>query len=464
MNQSATPNLLFVFADQMRASAMGCSGNADVQTPTMDRLAQQGVRCVNHIANTPVCGPNRASLLTGTYPLTHGVVGNDLAVRTDLPSFGSLAKAHGYHAGYIGKWHVDGLPRDKFTPPGPRRLGFDDTWAVFNCTHDYMNPRYFTDTPELVTAEGYEPVVQTDMALDYLDQRADDGRPFCLMLSWGPPHDPYAAVPEMYRELYDPDVITLSPNVQAQSDNPLATRWKLDCRRTIADYYAAVTALDDQLAKLLDRLDTLGLSDDTLVVFCSDHGDMLWSHGWMKKQSPYEESIAVPLLMRWPNGLPSGSECDALIGTVDLLPTLGGLLGWELPVNVEGRDLSAALRGNSPAAQEKFPGSVLIANHVDGDEAAVQGMPTWRGVRTATHTYAERAGRRPWLLFDNVADPDQMNNLIDQPGAAACRGGLQQELTTWLECTRDPADDADELLAHLNLTEIWATRERAMNL
>ena len=449
------PNLLFVFADQLRASALG-HVNPQVLTPRLDAFATQGVQATRHFANTPVCGPNRGTLLTGTYPMTHGVVGNDLAIRTDLPTFGTVGRDHGHHTGYIGKWHLDGVPRDKFTPPGPRRLGFE-TWAAFNCTHDYFRPRYFTDDPQVVETPGYEPVVQTNMALNFLDDRAEAGEPFCLMLSWGPPHDPYAAVPDEHKQRYDAASITLRPNVEPDTDNPLARR--LDCRQTTADYYAAVTALDEQFGRLLDRLAALGLDENTLVVFTSDHGDMLWSHGWMKKQTPYDESIAVPLLMRWPGGLPGGTTCDALIGTVDLLPTIGGLLGWSPSPTFEGRDLSAALLGQAGDRLDE----VLIANHIDVDESIVQGMPVWRGLRTARYTYAELADREPWLLFDNDLDPYQQRNLIDEPAHAELQQSLAERLTAWLTQMRDPACDSPSFLRRLGLIDAWAQREAIQN-
>jgi arylsulfatase A-like enzyme len=449
------PNLLFVFADQMRGQDMGCEGNLDVQTPVMDRLSAQGTRLAHCFATSPVCGPNRAILLTGTYPTTNRVPGNDLPLPTDLPSLGTIAKASGCRTGYVGKWHLDGLPRSRFTPPGPRRSGFD-YWAAYNCSHDYDHPRYYRDAPEVIVVEGYEPEVQTDLAREFLRESVGQ-EPFCLVVSWGPPHDPYDRVPERYRARYDPQALHLRPNVRQALDNPLARG--LECRRTIANYYAAITALDDQLGRLLETLDTLGLSDNTLVVFTSDHGDMLWSHGWMKKQSPYEESIRVPFLIRWPGHIPSGAVSDALLGTVDILPTLVGLLGWECSAALEGRDLSAALRGDTDAPR---PESVFLAHYLAGDEAAFQGMPEWRGVRTPRHTYVETPGQQPWLLFDNEADPFQMNNLLHRPGGATTAEPLRNLLTMWLQRTRDPFLPGPEMLAHLGLTEAWAERERLM--
>jgi arylsulfatase A-like enzyme len=453
MPSQTRPNILFVFADQMRGMDMGCAGNGTVQTPAMSRLAQEGTRLANCCATSPVCCPNRAILLTGTYPLTNGVPGNDLPLRHDLPTMGTMARDSGWRTGYVGKWHLDGLPRSRFTPPGARRAGFD-FWAAYNCTHDYFHPKYYRDSETVIEVSGYEPEVQTDLALEFLADQ-DGSRPFCLVLSWGPPHDPYDQVPARFRSLYDPASIPLRGNVQPDIPTRLAAG--KECRRTTADYYAAITALDEQLGRLLAHLDTAGLAENTIVVFTSDHGDMLWSHGWMKKQSPYEESVNVPFLVRWPGVIPAGRVCDTLVGTVDLLPTLAGLAGWDHPREMDGLDLSAALLGSPDAPS---PESVLLAHYLGEDEAAAQGMPLWRGVRTRTHTYVEQPGRVPWLLFDNQSDPLQLQNLIGLEGDL--QGRLHVELGHWLERVKDPFLDRAGMLDHLGLTDAWADRDRSM--
>ncbi len=445
------PNLLFVFADQMRGMDMGCAGNPDVKTPTMDRLAGQGMCLGNAIATSPVCGPNRAILLTGTYPTTNRVIGNDLPLPAGLPGLGTLLKAAGYRTGYVGKWHLDGVPRSKWTPPGPRRQGFDDFWAAYNCTHAYFAPKYYRDGPDVIEAPGrYEPEVQTDLALEFLDRHTPGADPFCLVVSWGPPHDPYDQVPDAYRALYDPQALTLRPNVVPETDNPLAARW--ECRRTTADYYAAITALDHQLARLLEGLDARGLAEDTLVVFTSDHGDMLWSHGWMKKQSPYEESIRVPLLVRWPGRVPAGATSDALLGTVDVLPTLLGMMGLPCPAGIEGRDLSArcwAAAGTPPAP---------CSSATTSSATRRRGRTCPRGAacgRRATPMWRRPAASRG--CFSTTGDPYQQDNLIESPAHRAVRDALRDLLTGWLARTNDPF--GPELIDHLGLAEPWRERQ-----
>jgi len=441
-------NVVLVFADQMRASAMGCAGNPDVISPVMDQLASQGLYLENGIANTPVCCPNRGTLLTSTYPTCHNVQVNDMPVRTDLPTLGTVAKDNGYDTAYIGKWHLDGSPRSKFTPPGPRRLGFDH-WAVYNCSHAYMDPKYYRDSPELIRKPGYEPQVQTDLALDYLESRKENQTPFCMVVSWGPPHDPYDQVPQEYIDLYDREKITLQPNVVEPIDNVLAK--DKDCRTTIAQYYAAVTALDEQLGRMLAKLREMGELDNTLFIFTSDHGDMLWSHGMMKKQAPWAESVNVPLLMHMPSKLGSGIKNNVLFGTVDLLPTICGLLDWEKPQTFQGNDLSDCL--TDPQAPQ--PTTSLIANYHGYGEGICQNLYAWRGIRNKSHTYVEKPNRKPWMLFDNLADPYQLNNLIDQPQVTELQSELSDALTHWLTKTDDPALPDDDQLKHFGLYEQW---------
>ena len=452
------PNLLFVFADQMRGMDMGCAGNAQVHTPHLDEMARQGLRATNAIATVPVCGPNRAVLLTGQFATQTQVPANDLPLPLNARTIGQTAAAAGYHTGYIGKWHLDGVPRDKFTPPGPHRFGWN-YWAAYNCAHDYFHPRYYRDEPRVIEPTGYEPTVQTDLAIEFLRQSAArPDQPFCLVVSWGPPHDPYAQVPEELRRCYWPESLVLRPNVQPDAKNPLAAG--LECRSTLANYYAAITALDREMGRLLTALDELDLAADTLVIFTSDHGDMLWSHGWMKKQSPYEESINVPWIARWPGQIQPGTVSDLLLATVDIAPTLAGLLGWPTEPQWSGRDLSAALLGQTGVAVMST--SVFISNPGSHDEALMQQMPEWRGVRTRRYTYVETVGRRPWLLFDNHADPFQMNNVVDHPDYRQAQTQLRDELTQWLAQAGDPFIPGQQLLERYGLKDLWRQRQQSL--
>jgi len=189
------PNVVFVFADQWRAQDLGYAGNQQVKTPVIDQLARDAVVFNNAISNIPVCTPARASLMTGQYPLTHGLFYNDKPLATDANCIAEVYKANGYQTGYIGKWHING--HDHGTPvwegrkkpvPKHRRQGFD-FWKVHECTHDYNNSFYFDEENNKHKWEGYDAIAQTKEAINYIHNHKED--PFVLFLSWGPPHAPY---------------------------------------------------------------------------------------------------------------------------------------------------------------------------------------------------------------------------------------------------------------------------------
>jgi len=454
------PNLIFVFADQMRGMSMRCAGDPNVLTPNMGKMAEEGVRFSNAYTNCSVCTPARACMLTGRYPISNLTITNDLPMPENEITFGEVLKQAGYRTGYVGKWHLDGIPRNKFTPLGAGRHGFD-FWAVWNCSHDYFNGKVYLDTPEPVQLSGYEPEAQTDLALKFIHENANN--PFCLFLSWGPPHDPYYQVPERYRQLYDPEVLKLLPNVPENPDLSHAPLGHKDSeagiRRTIADYYSAITALDDQLGRILNAIDDLHLAENTIVVFTSDHGDMLFSQNSVKKQQPYEESISIPLITRWKGHIPNSIVSDILFSTVDFLPTLLSIMDIEQPEGIEGIDLSYALCGE----KGNEPDSVFLMDLVPMDEGIRLGINEWRGIRTKRYTYARWLDGRDWVLFDNDIDPYQLNNLINDPDATLIKQAMEKELKKWMKHTGDEGLDWQSLIKKLNLVELWNLREKEMH-
>jgi arylsulfatase A-like enzyme len=399
------PNVIFVFSDQHRAQATGYAGDPNVRTPNMDRLARQAINFTTAVSGAPVCSPYRGSLLTGQYPLTHGVFLNDVCLNHNSPSLADAYTAAGYDTAYIGKWHLDGHGRSSFIPK-ERRQGFD-FWRVLECTHDYNRSFYYAgDDPTPRLWEGYDAAAQTRCAQEYLRQHRKD-KPFALVLSWGPPHNPYETAPQAFRELYDPGKLILRPNVNLDRETKPFRQYSLEPRQELAGYYAHISALDSCLADLLDTLQEEGLEEDTIFVYTSDHGDMLWSHGEWRKQWPMDESIRVPFLLRWPAVFgQAGKEIDLPINTPDLMPTLLGLCRLPIPETVEGRNYAPYLRGETGLEVE----AALIACIQPFSEF----QPAWggreyRGVRSRRYTYA-RDLNGPWLLFDNYADPAQLHN------------------------------------------------------
>jgi arylsulfatase A-like enzyme len=413
------PNVLLIICDQLRAQALGCMGNPDVKTPAIDRLASEGLQFRNTFANSPVCCPARAVLFTGQYAHKNGMVANDLRLRESSVTLAKLLKAEGYQTGLIGKWHLDGGPREPgFTPPGPRRQGFD-FWAAYECRHDAFHPLWFRDDSEPMRSTNFEPQALTDVAVDFLKNRKNG--PFFLVLSIGPPHDPYGA-PEKYTKLYDPQKLTMRLNWK--EGTPQAGR------EEIAAYYASITAIDDQVGRLMGVLKDLDLEKNTIVLFTADHGDMLGSQGARLKRKPWEESIRVPGVLRWPARVKAGRTTDALFSHIDFAPTLLSLSGVKPPAEMQGSDLSRAVLGET----DKGPDLVYFQIFVpfDGD-----GTPFgWRGVRTAHAMYA-RSEKAPWVLYDLEKDPDELRNLASDPAAESLRDRMEDRLATWMKDTGD---------------------------
>ena len=383
------------------------------------------------VANAPLCCPMRASMITGLHPLSHGVVGNDIRLREDVPTMAKSLTSAGYDTAYIGKWHLDGEDRSVFTPPGPRRQGFN-YWMACNCNHNYMASYYYHDSPEPTWNSGYEPTAQTDSALNYLAEAAKRQEPFCLFLSWGPPHCPYRQLPDEYLRMYDVDSLRTRRN--AVNPNKQVT----------AGYYAHITALDWNFGRLLDGIEEHGLRDSAIVVFTSDHGDMLFSHdrGW--KCKPWHESVIVPFIARWPGIIPADATEDEPFGLVNVMPSILGLCGVAVPEEVEGEDLSFMLLHTDG----KRPNSTPIYHYM---RATAPSPDVWRGVVTRSHTYA-RFRDVPWVLYDDAADPYQMRNMAGKSRDSALQETLEAELRQWLARMNDSFETESDLAERLGIT------------
>ena len=416
------PNVLVLLPDQWRGMDLGCMGNREVRTPHFDRLAAQGVAFRNSIANCPVCTPARSILLTGRFAHTTGTGVNDVPLANEVVTIAEVLKEQGYRTGFIGKWHLEGGKRQPgFVPPGPRRQGFD-YWAATICDHNYFKSHYFRDSPEPIPIPRYDALEYTDRAIEFLGQ--DTRRPFCLYVQWGPPHNPYVAPPEFLRQ-YDPGRLTLRPNWREGT--------RLGSRQDLAGYYAAVTCIDHEAGRILEALDRNGQADNTIVLVTSDHGDMLGSHGKSLKRKPWEESIRVPGIVRYPAGIRRNGRSDLLFSHVDVVPTLLGLCGVAGPPGMQGRDLSPHLTGRRAAEPE----SVYLQIYTKSEEGE---FAPWRGVRTKRYTYA-RFAERFWVLYDNEQDPYQMRNLAGRSEHQAVEARLDRMVRDWFARTGDHWDE-----------------------
>jgi len=425
------PNVLFVIADQWRYQAFGSSADPNVRTPHLDRFAAGSFRFTHAISGCPVCSPYRASLMTGRFPLSHGVFVNDVPLDTTTTCLAEAFSSAGYTTGYIGKWHIDGRGRECYIP-ARRRRGFQH-WQAVECSHQYFHSPFFQNADRSKRFwSGYDAFAQTQAAGEFF-RRQSGQKPFLLMISWGAPHDPYDAAPAKYKALYSPESLTLRPNVPSQISDSV--------RRDLVGYYGHCSALDECFGQLLQTLGEQQLDRNTIIVFTSDHGDMLGSQGLWLKQKPWDESIRVPLLLRIPNATSPRSIPDVMIDGPDLMPTLLGLCGLSIPERVEGSDYSGFLLKGNPAPGGK---EALIASYHPfggwraGKDGGIYGFTgrEYRGIRTPRYTYV-RSLVGPWLLYDNLVDPYQMQNLVNVPDWHKVQDTLEQRLQELLSNRND---------------------------
>jgi arylsulfatase A-like enzyme len=432
------PNFVYLLADQWRASATGYAGDSNVKTPYLDRLAKEGLNFRNVVSVCPVCTPYRAALMTGRYPTSTGMFLNDAQLPDSELCMAEVFKSAGYTTAYIGKWHLDGHGRTSYIPP-ERRRGWE-YWKGAECDHGYNHSHYYTGHSSVKQFwQGYDAFAQTQDAQKYLRDHAHGPQPFVLLVAYGSPHFPHATAPDEYKALYPPDQIKLPPNVPEVM--------QARARQEAQGYYAHCTALDKCVGALLQTLEETGIYSNTVVVFTSDHGEMMGSHQCSPgmKQVPWSESANVPFLLRYPaiqGG--SGRIVNMPLTTPDILPTLLGLAGVQIPSTVEGEDLSSLLRTGREGDR--------AALYMNVSPFAGHGFDQpYRAVRTDRYTYV-RGLEGPWLLFDDVKDPHQMDNLVAKPEFAALRAQLDGRLQVEL---RKISDDFRPARAYL---EEWGYR------
>jgi len=441
------PNLIYVFADQLRYQSCGFAGDTKAITPNIDRLAAESINFVNTTSSHPMCAPYRASLFTGKYSSSTGMVINELRINPDHhDALGQVLTKGGYTTYYIGKWHLyanqlghHDEPKNSFTPRGPHRLGFDGYWAAYGFHHTYWDQFYHEENSEPITISGYEPNGQTDLAIGKLGEASNADEPFALFLSLGTPHDPWGPdnVPADYLAMFADEEFHIPPNYKPQND-PHGDHWaslnaeqRADLTEWMRVYYAMTTNLDWNVGRLLDAVDELGLRENTIVIFTSDHGEMFGAQGRRAKNIFYDEAVRVPFLLRWPEQTPAGTTSDLCLNSPDIMPTLLGLLNLPIPHGVEGMDLSHAALG------QPGPGSDAALLQGMGATAIWEDGHEWRGLRGKQYTYATYLVDSSELLFDNVADPYQMHNLVDDPDHTATLQAFRAQLRDRLAAIND---------------------------
>jgi len=488
------PNIIFVFADDHAPAAIGAYGGRLAgldPTPTIDRLASEGMLFRNTFVTNAICAPSRAVILTGTHSHVNGVRTNAERFDSSLATLPILLQDAGYQTALVGKWHLKSDP-----------VGFD-YWEILPDQGVYYNPD-FTTASGTARDTGYVTDLITDKALAWLERGRDPGRPFLLLYQHKAPHrewSPDGAYLDRYADVTIPEPPTLFddwahrttaaaaqemtiarhmtlgydlrfwPNTIAPDDPANAwaqrlrdrmtddqrarydgaygprndalraaspagddlVRWKY--QRYLKDYLRTIASVDDNLARLLDYLDTSGLARNTVVVYSSDQGFFLGEHGWFDKRWMYEESLRTPLIVRWPGVVRPGSVNDDLVQNLDFAETFLDMAGVPIPPSMQGRSLVPLLRGDRPADWRnaiyyhyyEFPGVHAVARH--------------DGVRTTRYKLIDYYQLGEWELFDLEHDPDELRSVYDDPAYATVRAALEQRLFDLRDQYGVPATD-----------------------
>ena len=480
------PNLLFIFSDQQRYDSLGCYGAGWVRAPNLDRLAAEGFVFENAYVSQPVCTPARSTIMTGLYPHASGQTLNRVPLHPDILTIAQMVDGD-YVCGNFGKWGLgdDTVPQD----------GFHE-WVNISRQH-YLGVE--SDYHQYLTGVGYEPDLEVaggrifspdfharlpaehsistflaDSAVRFL---RSNRAPFLLYVALKDPHSPYTGPLD---GLYDPEDIPVGPAfLREPKDAPRVVRLRAErnMRKTVdghdlsteagwlgvrSGYFGNVTFLDSAVGRMLDALQEVGRADDTIVVFTSDHGDMLGDHRLIAKRSMYEPSARVPLIVRVPWLRREGGRIPGNISHIDLVPTLLDLMGQPMPEQLQGRSRAAVLRG-----EETLDGSDVFVEHngapvevnwrpydspvrdggVLGDEPTAEGddeislmneLP-WRTVVTADRWKLNLCAGDRSQLFDLNTDPHELNNLFDHPEHRDRIRIMAAKIRRWQQDTGDRA-------------------------
>jgi N-acetylglucosamine-6-sulfatase len=435
------PNIVFIVVDDMRWDEMRVAGHPVLETPNMDRLAREGMRFLNAFATTPLCSPSRASLLTGQYPRTHGIIDNTARPSHGLPTFPRELQRAGYTTGFFGKWHMgnDDSPRPGFT-----------RWVAMPGQGEAIDPHLNVDGRRL-QARGYVTDVLTDYVEQFIQQAGE--KPFLAYLahkaihpnmvqrddgSLGPvPGQPGGFVAaERHRGRYKDQPMPRRPNAfKPPADKPALMRRignlpPLGRQTATTDdemrgRAEMLLAVDDSLGRVLAALEKAGTLDDTVIVFTSDHGYFYGEHGLNEERRlAYEETIRIPLLVRYPSRVKAGAVASQMVLTIDLAPTLLELAGLTPLSGMQGRSLAPIFSGTAGAWRESF----LVEYYSDTVFPRILKMG-YSAVRTTTAKYIEYrdlAGMNE--LYDLGTDPYEEHNLIVSPAGATLLKTMQGEL------------------------------------
>jgi arylsulfatase A-like enzyme len=436
-------NVIWIFGDQLRAQALGYRGDPNVRTPNIDNLARWGMRFDCAVSGAPWCSPFRAALLTSLYPHQSGVIRTPSALDPKIPTITEPFRKAGYHTAWVGKWHLDGT-NSRVQYVAPERRGDFDYWMGYEY-NDHQNEVHVygteNETPQRLA--GYETDSLTDLLIGHLQQHVkmrtaeDEYQPFFAALSVQPPHNPYITpIAVNNRYYHNPDEIKFRPNVPHV--NWIREKAALD----LAGYYGMVENLDMNLGRLRLAMKELDIDRETYIIFFSDHGDCLGSHGQWQKSSPGEESIKIPFIVFKEDGMTpmKKGKTDVVLNHVDIAPTTLGLCGIEVPDGMKGQDYSSVCKRSESAGLNKlfaeFPDSAYL-QQIPRKYQVHSVNQAWRGVLMRDGwKYACMPGQ-DWLLFDTQSDPYEMANLCHDVAFQMQRERCHARLARWIVETGD---------------------------
>jgi arylsulfatase A-like enzyme len=468
------PNILFIFADDHAYQAIGAYGSVINETPSIDRLADEGIVFDRCLVTNSICGPSRAVILSGKYSHVNGFHRNGLRFNGEQQTFPKLMRRAGYQTALIGKWHLGSAP-----------TGFDH-WDILVGQGPYYNPPMINNG-ERVEHTGYTTDLITDAGLAWMREGRDPGRPFMLMLQHKAPHRNWQPGPDHLNDLADVTIpeppslfddyatrgtpartqdmsiehtltdfdlkLTAPKNLTAEqraawdaayeprndafrADPPTGrelVRWKY--QRYLRDYLRCISSMDDNVGRVLETLDELGLAENTIVIYSSDQGFYLGEHGWFDKRWMYEESLRTPLLVRWPGIVEPGRRSSALVSNLDFAETFLDVAGVEIPHDMQGSSLVPLLRGEEPAGwRESFYYHYY-------EYPAVHSVRRHYGVRDARYKLIHFYNIGEWELYDLEEDPHEMRNIYGDPAHADTTARLKAELRRLRSLYRVPVDE-----------------------
>ncbi len=454
------PNILFIMSDDHAAHAMSCYGSRINRTPNLDRIANEGMRLDRCFCTNSICTPSRATILTGTYNHVNGVTTLDTPMDASLQTFPKLLRESGYQTAVFGKWHLGEHRSFEYCP-----TGFDD-WAVLPGQGFYHNPEFIFNGPHgqpvQRTVMGYVTDLITDFALDWLQNR-DRDRPFCLLYHHKAPHrhwNPDEKHASMYlnEDIPEPDTLyddysnrasaaaaaemrvgvhmtQLDTKCEIPKNIPERELRKWAYQRYIKDYLRVIASVDDNVGRVLDYLDADGLTENTVVIYCSDQGFFLGDHGWYDKRFMYEESLKMPFVVRYPREIEPGSINRDIVLNVDFAPLFLDYAGLPIPKGMQGRSFRPLLCGETPHDWRESMYYRYWMHKAHHNVYAHYGLRTERF--KLIYYYSDGLNQMgavdekyepEWELFDLERDPAELNNVYADPAYADTVRELKAEL------------------------------------